>query len=277
MPRKKEHKFEPKDQIWYDDRIPNPIVKDKAIQLHKNLGWADLRKPMDKNRWRVFGRSTVRNEGEKNDLSYLLAIELTGATSLVAVCDKVNGFSKKKSDNIEGKKCEIYINGKKITDVDTIATENIAINKETKSIGGYTEKEEVIDPGIKRLGRWTGRKTLPIKEGRIILNADINKNKPLSKFGENPVEIGPENFKLRGEFIIPIKEKADKDGEVSPFQCRIRQPRIEKKQNIIRVKPEDPEYPYTEERVVQETTGFNCVNWAKILDKSEASVYTLLI
>lgn len=248
-------------------------MKEKAIQLHKGLGFEPMRVPMGKDRWKIFGRSTVREEGEKNDLSYLLALELTGATSLVAVCDEVKGFSRKGSDNVKGNECDIYINGKKIKTVDTIEGNAIFSDKKSKTIRGATEKKETMEIG--KFG--SVPKTLKILEGNITLNSDIDKKKPLSIVGNHPINIGPKNFEVNGKFTISLKEKINKDGELMTFPCRITKPKTGEDANVVRITPSDPEYPYSPQKKVMETLGFKCVNYAKIIDKSDKGEYNFFI
>jgi len=308
-PRKKSHDFTNEDNEWYDEHIPNPITRDMAIKIHTNLGWDAIRNSLLTRR--PFGISKVR-DGSKRDMAFLLAQELTGATSLVAACDNVGGFNKKGVPY--GSNCDIFLNGKKIATVDNIVGTDVQNDKGLGVLRGLKQGTEKItdDYRVKLEGSSTGGVELPsglkysvrtdyipryhpkwrdwlvvewkgqgrIKSKKIdrlkgvtVLNLDPEKKAELV-WMNNPIQIGTNTSKLFGGFTFSVKEKANKDDEKTVFPCRAWEYKRKKGGAIVIDKYSEKIAP---DPIVKDTLSYQCVNWVKIMDKKDARKRPLLL
>ena len=185
-------------------------------------------------------------------MASLLAIENTEAVSMVAACENFYGFENQK-DIVRGTKCDIYLNGKKILLVDNI--EGTMVRKDRKSrilfgnqrdsermqVKEYDPKKKDVVIRYRPLERWGGKVTLNSEDFE-----------PLSLKGEYPITVGGGKFGITGSHGIWVKEKLNQKNQEMTFPCR-------------RMTPDG------------EMTGFNCVNWVKIMSKDEAEKSPLVI
>lgn len=238
QPRKKPHAFTEKDKEWYVEHIPLPIVREKAIELHKDLGWRKLEKNLRENS--VFGISKVTSGSNqyKGYLAKMWAMHETGASSLVGVCDEVSGFYSPTQYGEEdpvptGKNCTLYVNGKKIGKADKVEGYNITKHPRHKTLIGaerdFDTFEGVVVEGLGEVGR----QRVDRFGGEVKIQND-------RKFGRGKFKLDTDQAN-----VVEVKHKVSREDEVE-YPCRV-------------------------------DDLFKCVNWVRLIPRSEAEDYKIFL
>lgn len=246
--------FTENDEDWYDSIFPNKIVRNKAKLFHLGDDWRHLEDVIRDNDAYGIGKA---KRGGKKSMSALAAIADSNASDMVAVCDKIVGFPYKGrigDDKPYGEKCDLYLNGFHLGNVDKIEGTSINASKDPIAIGNIRESEtvkvkhEVIDGKFKKI---------PIKydfyKGNLTLHIP----------DKSDTSYGKREFKLKGDVTmdLPVITRSldgigdeelddnnllDKDKYRYTYPCQI----------------------LSENNQVQ---GYKCVNWVKFMTRDKAS------